>query len=334
MARTKQVYAEREIPHLWAHQSVPMARGRQVSTLDGRKLSLGRLFFVGDTIYSYGKHYPLARIIEYNDRKIVLLNVTESSTTTAKHRSMVLRACNHLSILETDDPDWGTLGAETYAEKQCRDAMNDLMAAKSKPSKAVKYHKYNGAYSDYIYMCRLLGIIVKPELQLSAEDDRKYGDILTEHNIKSHDRAVTRRVNREAKMYAQTTQYAKERAMTPEERIAHWRAGGSFMTNMYTLGSTRTMLRISKDGENVETSMGAVFPLSHAVKSLRIIQRCDMLRDNFQYASSCEEPMLRLGHYRIDKIENGKIYAGCHVIEREEVEHFAKLVSEFRQEGV
>ena len=330
MARTKQVYAESEIPHLWVHQSVPIARGRQVWTLDGRKLDLGRMFFIGDTIYSYGKHYPLARIIEYNDRKIVLLNVTESSTTTAKHRSMVRRACGHMAILKTDDPDWGTLGAETYAEKQCRDAMNDLMAAKSKPSKAVKYHKYNCAYSDYIYMCRLLGLTVKPELRLSAEDDSKYGGILTEHNIKSHDRAVTRRVNREAKMYAQTTEYAKERAMTPGERISHWRGGGTFMNSCFFMVNP-AMLRISKDGKNVETSMGAVFPLSHAIRALPIVKK---LLDKDGVNHIITPGAIRLGHYTVDKIDLGKLYAGCHVIEREEVEHFAKLVSEFRQEGV
>lgn len=43
------------------------------------------IFFEGDTIYSYGYHYPLARIIRNDNQTIVLLNDSGYSNTTAKH---------------------------------------------------------------------------------------------------------------------------------------------------------------------------------------------------------------------------------------------------------
>jgi hypothetical protein len=48
--RKKHVFDTGEIPHLWAHQTQDEARNRQ-----------GNLYFTGDTIYSYGSHFPIAR---------------------------------------------------------------------------------------------------------------------------------------------------------------------------------------------------------------------------------------------------------------------------------
>ena len=50
--RNKHVFNTGEIPHLWAHHTQDEARNRQ-----------GNLYFVGDTIYSYGSHFPIARQI-------------------------------------------------------------------------------------------------------------------------------------------------------------------------------------------------------------------------------------------------------------------------------
>src|SRR5260370_7685600 len=48
--RKKHVFDTGEIPHLWAHRTQDEARNRQ-----------GNLYFTGDTIYSYGSHFPVAR---------------------------------------------------------------------------------------------------------------------------------------------------------------------------------------------------------------------------------------------------------------------------------
>lgn len=48
--RVKQVYPTNEIPHLWAHKTQSNARNAQ-----------GNLYFDGDTIYSYGSHFAIAR---------------------------------------------------------------------------------------------------------------------------------------------------------------------------------------------------------------------------------------------------------------------------------
>ena len=51
----------------------------------------GSLYFIGDTIYSYGYHFPIARIIQGNN-PTVLFTTRKYSVTTAKHKNDVMRA--------------------------------------------------------------------------------------------------------------------------------------------------------------------------------------------------------------------------------------------------
>lgn len=74
MARERKVYPTSEIAHLWAHQSKPEARNPH-----------GNFYFEGDTIYSYGRHFPIARHIEHNGKKAILFVDHGYSNTTAKH---------------------------------------------------------------------------------------------------------------------------------------------------------------------------------------------------------------------------------------------------------
>jgi hypothetical protein len=77
--RKKYVYDTGEIPHLWAHRTQEEARNRQ-----------SNLYFTGDTIYSYGSHFPIARYVT-NDagERAVLLTTATYSVTTSSHCSAV-----------------------------------------------------------------------------------------------------------------------------------------------------------------------------------------------------------------------------------------------------
>jgi hypothetical protein len=93
MAREKHVYPTNEIAHLWAHQSKPDARNPQ-----------SNFYFRGDTIYSYGSHFPIARHIEHDGKKAVLFTSRTYSNTTAKHvhntRGSIPRG---VPVFEVDD---------------------------------------------------------------------------------------------------------------------------------------------------------------------------------------------------------------------------------------
>jgi hypothetical protein len=83
--RTKEVFPSGEIAHLWAHQIVAHARNAQRN-----------FYFNGDTIYSYGSHFPIAVRVSKGKgdkkRECVVFTTQKHSVTTAKHLSAVRMA--------------------------------------------------------------------------------------------------------------------------------------------------------------------------------------------------------------------------------------------------
>jgi len=76
-----------ELPHIWAHQKQDEGKA-------------GSFYFEGATIYSYGRHFPIAT--HHND--IVLFTYRTYSKTTAKHISYTHSAISHKTILFCNDP--------------------------------------------------------------------------------------------------------------------------------------------------------------------------------------------------------------------------------------
>src|SRR5690348_11351714 len=80
--RQKTVFDTDEIAHLWAHRTQDAARNPQ-----------GNFYFSGDTIYSYGSHFPIARHIKgAHGADGVFFTSRSYSNTTAKHVSYTRRS--------------------------------------------------------------------------------------------------------------------------------------------------------------------------------------------------------------------------------------------------
>ncbi len=77
------------IAQLWATQAQNHARNQQHN-----------FYFTGNTIYSYGEHFPVASIEEKSGRDFVIYNSRSYSTTTSRHQSDVYWAIHrHLAML-------------------------------------------------------------------------------------------------------------------------------------------------------------------------------------------------------------------------------------------
>ena len=107
----------------------------------------------------------------------------------------------------------------------------------------------------------------------------------------------------------------EERRREQADRIQRFRAGDPSVS--YTPGVS-PMLRIV--GDEVQTSLGARFPVSHALRALTFVRR---VRESGQeYVHNGHT--IHLGHYVIDRIEpDGTVHAGCHVVKWEEIERIA-----------
>lgn len=80
-----------EVAHLFANQTQNEARNGS------------NFYFEGDTIYSYGRHFPIA--VHSSTPNIVYFTTRGYSNTTSKHIYLVRYACNHKTLIYCMNPD-------------------------------------------------------------------------------------------------------------------------------------------------------------------------------------------------------------------------------------
>lgn len=68
-----------QIAHEWANQSKPHGRGSS-------------FFYAGPTIYSYGEHFPVARLHTVGKRPVCLVTCRDYSQSTSAHKNLAKRA--------------------------------------------------------------------------------------------------------------------------------------------------------------------------------------------------------------------------------------------------
>jgi len=305
--RKKHVFDTGQIPHLWAHRTQEEARNRQ-----------GNLYFTGDTIYSYGSHFPIAHHVA-NDagERAVLFTTATYSVTTSSHCSAVrsaipsgMRVFHVPSVCPgrysgselTADDHAGNL--TDYAE---RIEKHLVTSARARSSYAKEWnHEHAACLRDEAFAyCAFFGLPV-PNIPEAPELD---SDALT---------AIRKReAKRAAEKAEQTKRERAEALVRQQELIVEWRAG-QYSGCLYDVPA---MLRIA--GDEVQTSRGARFPVTHAKRGLAVVRK---VRESGQ-------PYVRNGHtihlgpYAIDRIEqDGTVKAGCHVVSWEEIERIAPLL--------
>lgn len=93
------------------------------------------------------------------------------------------------------------------------------------------------------------------------------------------------------------------------------KGGGALDLNVSYIPGVSPMLRIV--GDEVQTSLGAHFPVSHALRALTFVRRVRELGQEYVHNGHT----VHLGHYAIDRIEaDGTVHAGCHVVKWDEIE--------------
>jgi hypothetical protein len=305
--RKKHVFDTGAIPHLWAHRTQDKARNRQ-----------GNLYFTGDTIYSYGSHFPIARHVT-NDagERAVLLTTAAYSVTTSSHRSAVRSAIpSGIPVFHVPNVCHGRYnGSELTADDHAGNLADyteriEKHVVTSARARSCYTKEWNHEHAvclrdEAITYCAFFGLPV-PNIPEVPELD---SDALT---------AIRKReAKRAAEKAEQTKRERTEAIVRQQELITKWRAG------LYSgyLYDVPTMLRI--DGDEVQTSRGARFPISHAKRALAFVRK---IRES-QKAYVRNGHTIHLGPYALDRIEpDGTVRAGCHVVSWEEIERIASAL--------
>ncbi len=311
MKRERHVFPTDEIAHLWMHQTQKDARNPQ-----------GNFYFDGDTIYSYGGHFPIARhVTNVRGEKAVVITTRRYSNTTASHVSAVRRAI-------PDDVkrfDVVNVRPQSYRVNEV-DHEQNMGAFVSEAKEALETAKRSRTYG-LNKLDTAFGLLRDAKSYAKFFDlefpdkDWKFlpeGEALTELRAKLEARRVKEAAAREAELAANRAAWERQRtinAMQEQEKIALWRSG-EYTGSLYNVPC---MLRFASNGD-VETSQGARVPARHALRALRFVQ--EVKKSGKDWESNGHT--FHIGYYAVRKVTgDGTLLVGCHTITWPEIELFA-----------
>jgi len=288
------VYPSREIAHLWANKTQEDARNQQ-----------GNLYFEGDTIYSYGAHFPIARHISNPQNETAVLFTTKGySNTTSKHKSYVARAirADALVFNVSDVRICSRQGAKQEFEKY-REQIADASLAAQRARKA---------YAKDWKTRRLEGLIGE------ANGFAAFFGLSERVTVEGIEELKARAIEARKQVIAENKRRADQKRIEDERRLKLWIAGES---DYPPWGLDRDYLRVK--GDEVQTSRGVSVPVSHAKRLYEFARQVRVKGE----AWVPNGHTLHIGVYEVRRIEaDGTIIAGCHRIEWAEAERIGSTL--------
>lgn len=272
--RTKTVFNNSQLAHVWAAQSQQYGRG-------------SNMFFDGDSIYSYGHHFCIAKI--YGDK--VLMNSRRYSNSTAKHQRKVRNAVTHKTVYtipEVNNPasENNILYLQNKVIERIENILNSRVVGRDD---LISIYRANSRLNSYLKDFNILG----GELDLDAEFMADLEAIFKEKLARCTELNVLR--EEKARLEAEK----KHRAS-----IADWKAFKRPIKGY----SSEVFMRINEEKGVVETSRGAVVPIKDALIALARIRS--------------GKPVVgqRVGNFEINLVNESMIKVGCHNISMAEID--------------
>lgn len=349
--RKKTVFDTGEIPHLWAHKVQANARNAQ-----------GNLYFDGDTIYSYGGHFPIARHVvdnpsKKNPKSAVLFTTRSYSNTTSGHISAVRSSIpRDLPVFHVYNPALSLRESLACYVSAVQEYAKSASERKLETKRNEDVQKALSRIAECKAFCKFFALKLPTFVKLPKIDADKLK--------KQKDAQQAREDARNAKRRAEQERWASERKAesdawdasgicqhTPahayhskwecdrlredeeweakrDEIIAAWRNGdpNARLRDAYRLP---VMLRIRTFGADADVQHAvAVVETSRGAQvpvshALRGLRFVRAVVARGE-AFQTNGKTFHLGHYKIDRIEtDGTLTAGCHVIPYSEIERIA-----------
>ena len=309
-----------QVAHLWANQSRESAKG-------------SNFFFNGKSIWSYGYHFEVGRIVETEKGKeIVLLNGDSYSVSTQRHQSYAKQACNHLESF--DFPLHNSRYSTIVRHELTKDDFTRAFVSFGKividsVKKAKRSRKYSDFYieqaqkavNDWNALKAHFPKLTKGIKRLKMPDDHQVDKLLASDKAqKAKERKE--KLEREKRIRAMLLQKENdwlnyECDYLPREARCLLRQKRLQNVNHSTLNLPSLPNTKHSFTNTIETSHGARVPLDKARVFYKAITR---FKDN---PSECTE-RYQVGDFRLNKLTSNGAQIGCHFIEWNEIERFAK----------
>jgi hypothetical protein len=304
------------VAHLWANQSQDEARNGK-----------GSFYFDGTTIYSYGRHFPIAKHVQNRKGvKAVLFTSIHSTVTTEKHKTCARSAiARDVPVFYVPDVD-----AKNYTKAEWPgDNPNHIQMTKAS-------HKQNlDAYQSGILenirkakRARVNGDWLLSQAQALVDEGNRYAaffglrrrfKIPTETDLQAiKAKAERERKRTDKQRKAREIENAKRleaRKAELAEIVEAWKKGeaDSIPSDIWYL-TDKTFLRVK--GSRIQTSKGAVVDVESAKALLPLVRSGAF--SQFTYGQ------VKIGDFNLDSVhEDGSVRIGCHTLERDEIERIA-----------
>ena len=247
------------------------------------------MFFEGDTIYSYGYHFPMA--IKWNGK--LLFNDDRYSVTTAKHQGYVWSACSHYDIIHCATLGY-TPGGRMFIEENLKIWKSEVDELTKKMALAVK---------PQIWMAKILNVVDKVE-RFCNEFDVAMSEDFYKFKVDEEIERVKELAKEERKK-----ELAKEKER--EERMA--KEFMEFKTHWYW--SKYQIVRYNAEKNRFETSKHVEIPYEVGRRFYEALKNGEV------------KPGDKVLYYRVNGVGD-TIRIGCHTFKKKWLLEYGKKMFE------
>jgi len=294
-----------EVAHVWANQS--QARGHG-----------SHFFFDGPSIFSYGRHFEIARHVS----GVVLFTTDDYSVTTARHKTIAIRAVNHKKVFFVPSFTDHNQNADHYVKLCASQTEKGKRARENKKYYFQDVVRWSNEAREYVEHFKSEITKERRKAIRSLPDD--VFDILNAKEwAHEADLAQGRALREEANRLKCAARYAIIEQRRKEETQAlnvwgeeiqdltakAWKAGLDLPRDFYYNDSLPTLLRVK--GNDIETTRGAYVSIEEARTLWGMMKRGESIQG------------FKISGYEVSGVHDGKLIIGCHRIPMREVARMA-----------
>lgn len=309
----KKVHDKHSVAHLWANK-----------IQDQASTPSGNLYFNGDTIYSYGSHFPIARHIK--DKPVtgagydVMFTLRTYSVTTTQHLTIVRQASSHLSKLYVWNFPYHNKDQDAHEKNiikwmgAIRDLIKEMATARKPEARmgAIEQHKRNLLkYIDFYG----LKLSAQDKVVISLTDAREYKGMADKQaaiekaykdKVIKQGAKIAAYVNGAWKSYKNMTE-VKEQMPPAKVKL--------YETYLRLRDDVSILLRT--DGKEVETSKGVKIPVPVAKRIYT------WFISTPPCTGDCNHKIL---DYTVTAKDEKQLIVGCHTIPAAEIKEIATVL--------
>ena len=293
-------FDNRQLAHVWAQQNQPEGSGSS-------------FFFVGPSIYSYGRHFEIARFITRKGARAVLFTTRRYSVTTSKHISHVHGALRGLAVpvFYVPDIDHAARGddatRDTYRQR-VRDAV-ECSAKRRRPDSAAREIENARAMVDEAN-------------RYAAFFGKRWRVKVPDDSPEAREALRVKLAAYQARQREKTKRDLAKKEKANREALAEWRRHErATIPNAHALSVALRVTQSANGPAYIETTRGAMVPAAVARLVWDAVAFCVARGEGVQFGRDAAP---RLGSFTLDRIDGaGNVTAGCHVLPYSELHALA-----------